>query len=533
LKEEIPMVSLHLLVRILHSQQISGAWINLCEVTAYNILALSSLVRLPWIQQLDMNCIIKAMERGKSFLLSKRNQWSKGHYMWIEKVTYASDILSEAYCLAAALVPTPLDVASQKLHSSYGLPDKILRGMRKTGQLIAHTPLFLSTESYIMRAAEIQAGFAFCALQRKSIKIFPRTAKGDDKYMFIIPLALTASSAAQGCVFSLTILREMMVLSVLNFLADEYMEGVIEKRFSDNLDPVKSLIQQLFAGIASTHGGNEIGGDALQFDSESKTSNGQLVEEQSSLKDVRMVLYRFIEQILHHPAVLSSPRRLQTRLAIELKTFLLAHVTHAEDNHRFGHQLALSHSHGGTYMQEGQPQLPEYLEPGRTFYNWVRSISADHTSCPFSFIFFNCLVQASSSQLVHTDIVGASARIAYLAEDLCRHLASMCRMYNDYGSLRRDADERNLNSVNFPEFHSSIMTSLLSSEVREEEQRAKSELLWIVEYERRGLETALMLLEQELGSREKRTVDSLKMFVNLTNLYGEIYILRDVGTRTK
>lgn len=32
------------------------------------------------------------------------------------------------------------------------------------------------------------------------------------------------------------------------------------------------------------------------------------------------------------------------------------------------------------------------------------------------------------------------------------HLGRMCRQYNDYGSLARDQEERNLNSLNFPEF---------------------------------------------------------------------------------
>jgi hypothetical protein len=67
----------------------------------------------------------------------------------------------------------------------------------------------------------------------------------------------------------------------------------------------------------------------------------------------------------------------------------------------------------------------------------------------------------------------------------------------------------------------------------EEAERAKAELLWIVGYERCGLETALARLEDELGSRDKSTINSIKMFINLTNLYGEIYMLKDIGTHTK
>jgi hypothetical protein len=35
---------------------------------------------------------------------------------------------------------------------------------------------------------------------------------------------------------------------------------------------------------------------------------------------------------------------------------------------------------------------------------------------------------------------------------MTRHLAVMCRQYNDYGSLVRDAEEGNLNSIDFAEF---------------------------------------------------------------------------------
>ncbi|KAI2463815.1 hypothetical protein F4781DRAFT_440232 [Annulohypoxylon bovei var. microspora] len=546
LKEDIPMVSLHLLVRILRFQQANGSWEHLCEVTSYAILALISLARLPWIRQIDLGEITAAIARGKSFLLSNRNQWGEGHYIWVEKVTFASNVLSEAYCLAAAFVPIPpvASPAESETFSAFAMPDrKISIMMKKMGRVIARTPLFSDTESYVLRAAEMQACYALSALQKSPLNIFPRTAKGEDKYLCIIPLAFTACAAAQGSVVSLSVLREMMILSILNFLADEYMEGVIEKGFVGNLDAVRDLIRQLFIDVSSAPmlNGNSKG---------IKTSNSGLegTKNQASLQEVEEVLCQFIAHILHHPTVVSAPRSYQTRLAFELETFLLAHVTHAEDNHRFGRQRTGLHTNGESSVKINGDGIPngdstrrqdspamQYLEPKRTFYNWVRSTSADHTSCPFSFVFFNCLIRMSSN-LGSVDMYG-SVRRAYLAEDLCRHLASLCRMYNDCGSLRRDAEECNLNSINFPEFHSN-RSPLSKSTGREtgaeiEDKKMKSELLWIAEYERRGLKTALALLEEELGDRGKRTVGALKLFVNVTDLYGHIYVLKDVGTRTK
>ncbi|KAI0896217.1 hypothetical protein F4806DRAFT_496335 [Annulohypoxylon nitens] len=563
LREDIPMVTIHLLIRILRSQKADSSWENCCEVTSYAILALTSLARLPWIQQIDLGELTASIAKGKSFLLSHRMKWAEGHYLWIEKVTYASNVLSEAYCLAAVTIPVPsiAPLANSMNSSAFILPDrKTSIMMRKTGSIMARTPLFSGMESYILRAAEMQACYALSMLRRNPLDIFPRAAKGEDKYLCIIPLAFTACAAAQGCVVSLTALREMMVLSILNFLADEYMEGVIEKRFVGNLDSVRDLIRQSFLDIAKESSPDR-GRNGIKESDKSveiglngkdqsllKGHDCRSSEDQVSLQDVGGVLHEFVSHILHHSAVLSAPRSHQIRLAFELETFLLAHVAHAEDNHRFGHQSDTLYANGGKnlvingdgicHLEDPRRQdnpIAQYVEPKRTFYNWVRSTSADHTSCPFSFVFFNCLIHASPS---YRDVdIYASAKSAYLAEDLCRHLASLCRMYNDCGSLRRDAEECNLNSVNFPEFHPSQSSSPRSTKegMCEEvgEKKVKAELLWIAEYERRGLKTALELLEEELEGRGKCTIDALKLFVNVTDLYGQIYVLKDVGTRTK
>ncbi|CAJ2513955.1 Uu.00g020740.m01.CDS01 [Anthostomella pinea] len=564
LKEDIPLVTLHLLINILYHQQKSGGWESGCEVTSYAVLALSSLSTLPWIRKLDAGFISTAMTRGISFLLSRRCEWTKGKYIWVEKVTYASNTLAEAYCLAAALVPLPA-IPAKQIPPSHGLdlPDELIRGMRKVGDLLAQTPLFAYTEPHVLRIAEMQASYAFCALRRQPLEVFTRTAKGKDKYMSLIPLALTACSAVQEAPVSFSILYQMMQLSILNFHADEYMEGVVEKLLGDDLDAVKPLIGQLFADLVSTRQAYKTNAKkqnaAVQNHAAPLDPNGKKLapldefrddglEQPTSLEHCRMILNDFVDHILHNSAVLSCPHSFQTRLAFELKTFLLAHVSHAEDNRRFGRQDEASTGHYGSNSQSngsgtgstnGQrtPELStparQFQDPGRTFYHWVRSTSADHTSCPFSFVFFNCLVKEQARP--GDPDISTSARTAYLSEDLCRHLASLCRMYNDYGSLARDAEERNLNSVNFPEFHSvpALTRGKEVIDAQSAETKAKSELLWIAEYERRGLETALELFGQELGTRGQHLFDALKLFVNVTDLYGQVYVLRDVGTRTK
>ncbi|ETS76585.1 hypothetical protein PFICI_11972 [Pestalotiopsis fici W106-1] len=551
LREQVPMVLIQILMRILHDQQANGSWSECCEITAYGILTLSSLVKLPFVRQLHKGNLIASMAIGKSYLVSNRQSWSKSRFMWIEKVTYGSNTLSEAYCLAASLTPMPavIEPEPSSAISSWSeangllIPEKQLLGMMKTGDLLARTPLFLGTTPSSLRMAEMQACFAMQALQRRPLDIFPRTAKGKDKYAFIIPLALTLCAQSRGCSVSVSTLYEMMVLSILNFHVDEYMEGVVERHFGEVLDDVRTLVVQIVDVYHDSDGERDLTlteaskeeSNALQNGGHKQiggTSGHDEVngsERKPSLGDVGAVLSRYLDHILNHTAVLSASSRHQQRLATDLKTFLLAHITQAEDNCRFRGQFAtqsgVSNGSNGTHVVESIPR--QYHKPGRSFYNWVRGTSADHTSCPFSFVFFECLVLATKYDGGKTRPAGtlASARTAYLAEDACRHLATLCRMYNDYGSMVRDSEEISLNSVCFPEFSDLATGQTHTSET------AKSELLLIAGYERHGLGVALNELEKELGSGNLMT--SLRMFVDVTDLYGQIYVLKDVGTRTQ
>ncbi|CAI6087703.1 unnamed protein product [Clonostachys chloroleuca] len=539
-KETLPFISLHLLIRILVDKRNNGSWDNGHEPSAYAILALSFLARLPWIQSIDIGGTISAMARGKSFLFSKRDEWPKGNYLWIEKVAYAPNLLSEAYCIAASMARKPSDPKSQHQNPETvtGIPGKIIIGMRKAGALIQQSPLFLVMESHIMRVAELQTCYALLIQKRKPSTIFPATVKGGEKSFFIIPLAFTTCTAFPRSSISISALLDMIHLSSLNFLIDEYMESVIAQVFRTQLKSVKDVIRQVcsYTFLAVTQDGlKNFGSNEAQPENVLPRSprDGVQTDGQSDfnpLGNVQSVLYRFVHEIMCNPAVVSSPASVRNCLCLEVEKFLLAHVTHAEDSHKFACRNRYDCKKNGLQSStEGLKTPLVYTEPVQTFYNWVRSTSADDTSCPFSFVFYNCLVR-KYSKLRTLDVFG-SARTAYLAEDLCRHLASICRIYNDYGSVKRDAKEDNLNSINFPEFQS-VSKAKRKVHFMADEEVAKSELLWIADYERRGLEASLAALEEEVGSQDLDIIDSIKLFINVTNLYGQIYVLKDIGTST-
>ncbi|KAK5633864.1 hypothetical protein RRF57_009578 [Xylaria bambusicola] len=108
----------------------------------------------------------------------------------------------------------------------------------------------------------------------------------------------------------------------------------------------------------------------------------------------------------------------------------------------------------------------------------------------------------------------------------------MCRMYNDFGSVARDTVEGNVNSVHFPEFQNPQTESISSK---------KEVLFSLVEFERDCLNWTLRQLDIEadlpyMSSKtrkiEQRKMDIWRMF-NVTDLYGQIYVIRDISTRMK
>jgi hypothetical protein len=505
LEQQVPLILLHALIRVRNMQADDGSWSHTCETTAYAVLALSSFTKLPLKYTSDDLKLADCINRGQLFLKHHRGQWSKGQYLWIEKVTYACDIISEAYCLSASIVSPRLGPDASSLHP-VPFDNTTLAEITKASQLIARTPLFSNIDSSVLHAAVLQAGYLLQDLRERHLHVFPRTGMAEDKYLTFIPLTWTACSALLAGTASLEVIREMIHLSMLTFQADEFMETALGRDFPGDMVLASRLVDELFNNR----------GDH-QYNS---NGNGSTIRCYSDIKAVQEPLGRFINHILEHPAVLRSSQALQNKLRTELKTYLQAHITQAADNR----VLKQKKESNGTCASH------QVGHPNRTFYNWVRSTSADHTSCPFAFIFFNCLVTRPLEKGVLD-----SVETAYVAEDLCRHLATLCRMYNDWGSIERDRDEFNLNSVDFPEFcppsrSDVLMTNCVENHrVQNNEQEAKSKLMWVAQYERRGLETAFAELH---GLMEPcGLTQSLKLFIAVTDLYGQIYVKKDIATR--
>ncbi|KAK7966227.1 uncharacterized protein PG986_000504 [Apiospora aurea] len=564
LKEQIPMISCQILAETLAHQHSDRSWDSMNEVTAYALLALSSIAGLPWVQSLDDNSLQNAINNGKEYLRQHRDEWKRGSHLWIEKVTFASDALSEAYCIAAmaAIIPT---TRPDSLHTGLGrfaLPKPVSCGMRAATAMIQRT----STQFYrwSLKLADVQACYALLGLQRHCRDFFfPAMEEGKYKYLPMTALIWMACHSRHRSSLSLLDLHEMMVLSMVVYQVDQYVESIIERK-DDAWD--FSFIEACIMQVCHDHSPNQTLGSPSPRIQLAKLTETLANGSKQAFEDISSILGRVAVHIFCQRGVVD-----------EFRTFLLAHIAQARANRQFRDQKCTMNVSRPAPNGEPSPYSPpsEYQCPSRTFYRWVRTTSADHTSCPLAWTFFNCLLAAKPSSLYsspsqHPRNVFATARMAYVAEDLCRHLASMCRMYNDFASLKRDTEEANLNSLNFPEFHHSLRSShggqqgdggnvgisngivtqendsptttttnsathhgVIPGDVPVLVQKMKDDLMWVAEYERRSLDMAVRQMDEELSQKAPLSVEALKVFIDVTDLYGLVYLVKDLTNRVK
>ncbi|KAI0454657.1 hypothetical protein F5B21DRAFT_524467 [Xylaria acuta] len=489
LKARVRIALFQACLRTMLAQGKDGSWASSIEATAYGVLILSDASRLSFTDDLKDH-IYGAIDKAVSFLKAAKECNSPSGHLWNEKLPNTSPFLIQAYKLAAIRMSAhPLTPVNTQYHNKRSEKTTIAQL-----KLIQRTPLFLEIPNWQIRASLIEATLFRPLLRALRLRTFPREDMEADKYFEIIPFTWTACNNRLHTFASTSLLFEMMILSFLNYQADEFMEAVAGPEFEGDLNSLRNLVDRLFVD-------------------EPQVGNAKVYEP----------LSRFIAHVLGNPAVQSASPWDRQHVKRRLRTFLLAHITQTEDNCRFT----------GTQSQG------TYTEARDSFFHWVRTTSADHTSCPYSFAFISCLI--SSSLAPGQDCFPTTTQ-KYLAEAMCWRLATTCRMYNDYGSVERDKLEGNLNSVNFPEFQLTPNSTQKTTSSTVTGDRRKDTLLAFAEYERKDLDEIVARLDGEIDSaetspefknREKRKMAILRMFVDVTDLYGQIYVIRDIASRMK
>jgi len=104
--------------------------------------------------------------------------------------------------------------------------------------------------------------------------------------------------------------------------------------------------------------------------------------------------------------------------------------------------------------------------------------------------------------------------------------------------VARDRLEGNLNSLNFPEFHEQNdlwMKERVAGDELRDEKAMKQDLFAIAEYERECLDHVSSKLGAELRNSKRGEVKwrALQTFISTVDLYGQIYVARDITNRVK
>ncbi|KAI9148470.1 Copalyl diphosphate synthase [Paramyrothecium foliicola] len=508
------------------------------EETAYKVLILCEAQKLPSFAGISHHideCIksqISCLAQGQeSQLLSDTNK------IWVEKVSYGSPLLTQSYRLAAlkAAESKPIPLVLESISQSV----KSLNKGQKYLELIKATPLFATTPEWQLKASIAEAFLFQPLLRQRRLEIFPRTHMEPDKYFDLISLTWTTCNNRLSAFASTEFIYEMMVISFLDYQVDEFMEGVVALEFKDEMDVLRKLIDEILMAVygANTpcfsNGNSFLQGQmsAARVHAGAFATSCDPVHEplrrpyelSDKKHQVLKTLEDFVSYIVRHSAVKSASLWDRRSVLQELRIFLHAQVTQLEDNHR----LSELHSLRAHQQVDDFELLPGTHGISRdSYFRWLHTTSGDHSSCPYSFAFASCLWSAN---LGGTETF-PSTRAKYLAAAGCQHLAALCRMYNDYGSIARDTAEANLNSINFPEFWGDSKPVYDGLDVSIQ----KENLFELAKLERGWLESVKSRLDDELQELGRtRDTEIWTMFYDVTDLYGQIYIVKDFSPRKR
>ncbi|KAL8962203.1 MAG: hypothetical protein Q9193_001357 [Seirophora villosa] len=191
------------------------------EILAYAILTLKALYSLPWLSNLSEE-LLSRVRQGQEALSSYGAVAYEPQYVWVEKVTYGSFSLTEAYSLAAMHPTKPTHVWTAKVKNVV----PAVPAQEKITHMFGKLRCFESEPAWKIRACVLE-GLAFLPQLRSScqnILAGEKTAKNE--YLSFIPCTWVVINNIRKLDLETYLLWDIMVLTLSNFRVDEWMETV-------------------------------------------------------------------------------------------------------------------------------------------------------------------------------------------------------------------------------------------------------------------------------------------------------------------
>lgn len=558
IEKRAPIILIQMLAKLLSSQNSDGAWgpPQCSETTSYAILGLIAMTKLPHVQPLNLE-IKHAIERGRQALSMMRGSWAKSHSLWIGKTAFGSDRLSEAFSLAAMRKPYELQGSLE--NSSFSIDKQRQKALTLASFFhgldnLANKPIFE------IKAGALESAFYVPMLKSMRKDIFPPTAASEkDKYLDYIPIMWTIHSIVCGIFVAPQFIWDISVLSMFIFLVDEYMESKVASFTQEEFNAFRKGIEEMFTVEYSslpdvaTNGTSQAKGqhglstkesfnDDIYAANPQRLSNVIPVDQMKKrlllihpvdpssvnsdrVRDALSVFGGWARYHMNYESVVRSSAMDLLDLRTETRNYLLHHVHQLEDNQR----LAKQH-HSSSHLQ--------FSTPRTGFAPWLHTVGSGHIGAPIGLAFFACIA-GSRVRGEGKDCFG-SVRQKLMACDCNTHAAKQLRMYNDYGSVARDADEDNLSSLNFPEFFGGGDDARVDPagdfDAKFRLMQTKQVLLEAAEYERRRTDEGLVELYKELemeGYEGRKIADLLRVYYAGGDQFSDMYLVKDVTNGTK
>ena len=243
IKEKVPFVLWQALMLTLQKQNPDGTWgpRPSHEITAYAVITLANLASLA--APLEVSCQIEsAIRQGRSYILNANNV-PEIDYIWIAKTTYSPLDISKAYILGGLKAKSPKDSLGPKAEELFQVPKTDL-------QLYTHMFWRLDTlknfPKWRLVGCVIEGRFFLPQLMKLRNEIFDRKGMKKDEYLPFIPIIMSAANNLQGSFLEADVLRDMMIINLRVYQLDEYMDLIITRDFSDRLEKVKGIINEIF-----------------------------------------------------------------------------------------------------------------------------------------------------------------------------------------------------------------------------------------------------------------------------------------------
>lgn len=522
LEERMPIVSVQALVCILSMQNSDGSWASdeSEEATAHSLTALKSLVNFPYLEALGKE-VREAISKGDAALLArcKKLKMSNPAEASTPSVNWTSNTQPQSAvrnvdgepCDGGRLMPE-IQKTAQKVHvfANY------FSGLEHMQNL----------PYYLIKASIVEALFYRPKLQALRRDVFPATnAKEKDKYLDYIPIMWIFPGTTQGFPSKPEYLLDMMILSMYVFLADEYMESTVAQFSPAEIAALKACLGEICRPVGESVSLQQCLSSNTQKSEEHRSINGIDTASSARLQNAINIFRNFATYIYSYPRVFSASQTDLVDLYAETRSYLLSHIIQLEDNARLAQQpdsISLSNTLDARIR---------FLTPRIPYHTWVNTIGAGHISGPWAFAFFTCVMSGS----VRHDGIDTFQPIKQkmIAHSMNAHIGAFCRMYNDYGSIARDREESNLNSLNFPEF---FFKEGADGDGERGFEKAKKTLLESAVYERQRatqeMEELCEMLERE-GIEGKDISRCLRVYMGACEQFSDMYLTKDVTNSVK